>query len=79
MSTTVKAVKRTVSLTIDDDLYQRARMYNLNLSQRLSEAITQELQQLERLRWKEENREGLLEINRINAQCGHFGGEHRKF
>lgn len=79
MPVATKIAKRTVSLTIDDDLYQRARAHNLNLSKRLSEALTEELQQLERQKWKEANREGLLELNRINAECGHFADEHRKF
>ncbi|MGZ7232676.1 type II toxin-antitoxin system CcdA family antitoxin, partial [Streptococcus pyogenes] len=33
----------------------------------------------ERQQWKDDNREGLLELNRIAGECGHFGDEHRKF
>jgi len=71
--------KRKISLTIDSDLYHRARAQNLYMSKSLSDALTEELQQLERPKWIDANREGLQEINRINAKCGHFSDEHRNF
>lgn len=77
MSAVIKSQKRTVSVTIDDKLYARA--HGLNLSQRLSAVIAQDLEEIERQQWKQRNREGLLELNRITEQCGNFADEHRKF
>lgn len=79
MNVAVKSPKRTVSVTIDDELYLRARAHGLNLSQRLSVAIARDLEEIERQQWKQRNREGLLELNRITEQCGNFADEHRKF
>ncbi|WP_435928604.1 type II toxin-antitoxin system CcdA family antitoxin [Dryocola sp. BD613] len=79
MSAVIKSQKRTVSVTIDDELYARARAHGLNLSQRLSVVIAQDLEEIERQQWKQRNREGLLELNRITEQCGNFADEHRKF
>jgi antitoxin CcdA len=75
----MKSPKRTVSVTLDDDLYLRARAHGLNLSQRLSMVIAQDLEEIERQQWKQRNREGLQELNRITEQCGNFADEHRKF
>lgn len=79
MSAVMKPSKRTVSVTIDDELYVRARAHGLNLSQRLSVVIAQDLEEIERKQWKQRNREALLELNRITEQCGNFADEHRKF
>ena len=79
MSTMGKDAKRTISVTINDALYQRARQHGINLSQRLSEAGAKDLQQIERDTWKQANKEGLHELNRISDACGHFTDEHRKF
>jgi antitoxin CcdA len=75
----MKSPKRTVSVTLDDDLYLRARAHGLNLSQRLSMVIAQDLEEIERQQWKQRNRESLQELNRITEQCGNFADEHRKF
>ncbi|ELY3760426.1 type II toxin-antitoxin system CcdA family antitoxin [Cronobacter universalis] len=66
-------------MTIDESLYQRARAHGINLSQRLSLVLEDDLRELEREQWKDDNREGLLELNRIAGECGHFADEHRKF
>lgn len=79
MNVAVKQPKRTVSVTIDEALYQRARAHGINLSQRLSLVLEDDLRELERQQWKDDNREGLLELNRIAGECGHFADEHRKF
>ena len=79
MSVAMKSQKRTVSVTLDDELYVRARAHGLNLSQRLSVVIAQDLEEIERQQWKQRNREGLIELNRIMEQCGNFADEHRKF
>ncbi|EPR9022976.1 type II toxin-antitoxin system CcdA family antitoxin [Cronobacter dublinensis] len=79
MNVVVKPPKRTVSVTIDEALYQRARAQGINLSQRLSLVLEEDLRAIERQQWKDENREGLLELNRITDECGHFADEHRKF
>ena len=79
MSAATKSQKRTVSVTIDNELYVRARAHGLNLSQRLSVVIAQDLKEIERQQWKQRNREGLRELNRLTEQCGSFADEHRKF
>ncbi|CCK16414.1 hypothetical protein BN136_2427 [Cronobacter universalis NCTC 9529] len=66
-------------MTIDESLYQRARAHGINLSQRLSLVLEDDLRELEREQWKDDNREGLLELNGIAGECGHFADEHRKF
>ncbi|ELY5789823.1 type II toxin-antitoxin system CcdA family antitoxin [Cronobacter turicensis] len=66
-------------MTIDEALYQRARAHGINLSQRLSLVLEDDLRELERQQWKDDNREGLLELNRIAGECGNFADEHRKF
>lgn len=79
MSVMLKQPKRTVSVTVDEALYQRAKAHGINLSQRLSEALEEELRIHEQMQWKEANRDGLEEINRITDACGHFSDQHRKF
>lgn len=76
MSAMLKQPKRTVSVTVDEALYQRAKAHGINLSQRLGEALEKELSAVEQVQWKEANRDGLEEINRITDACGHFSDQH---
>ncbi|PSN07380.1 antitoxin [Siccibacter turicensis] len=63
-------------MTVDEALYQRAKAHGINLSQRLGEALEKELSAVEQVQWKEANRDGLEEINRITDACGHFSDQH---
>lgn len=77
--THVKSLKKTVSVTLDPDLYQRARDMGINLSATLTQAIEQQLLIAAREQWRQENLQAMEELNRITEESGLLSDEHRTF
>lgn len=79
MSSTAVRQKKTVSVTLEPALLERAREAGLNLSAVLSKALQHEIRTIEAERWKRENSEGLQELNRIIDEHGLLSDEYRTF
>lgn len=76
------ATQRTtqnVNVTIDRDLLSRARALGINLSQTFATAIDAELRKHEAGRWKEENAEGIANLNAFLEEHGSFSDQYRTF
>jgi len=71
--------KKTVSVTLEPVLLEQARRAGINLSAILAEALKSKLQQLEAEDWKSENREAVLELNRISDDHGLLSDDYRTF
>ncbi len=79
MSSTAHRIKKTVSVTVTPELYEQARRAKLNFSAILSNALIIELKKAEALKWKEQNREGFNELNRISDENGLLSDKYKEF
>lgn len=75
----VKISKKTVNLTIDPDLYLRAKAEGFNLSAILGKAVSIELKEAEAKHWRQKNRLALEELNRITEAHGLLSDDDRAF
>ncbi len=73
-----KAAKRTVSLTINSDLYVRAKRLGINASQIAEEALGQEVARRQAERLKEEVRTDLEALDAYEAAHGSFAAMARE-
>ncbi|AWH87767.1 type II toxin-antitoxin system CcdA family antitoxin [Limnobaculum parvum] len=77
--THAKITKKTVSVTLDPVLYQKARDMGINLSAVLTQAIEAQLQAASAAQWKHENRQAMEELNRISDESGLLSDEYKAF
>ncbi|AKP33468.1 type II toxin-antitoxin system CcdA family antitoxin [Yersinia aleksiciae] len=73
------ATKRSVNVTLDPDLYERAKLAGLNLSQLLAEKVKSRIHEIEMAKWQADNRVGLEELNRITEEHGLLSDDYRTF
>lgn len=73
------ATKRSVNVTLDPDLYEKAKLAGLNLSQLLAEKVKTRIHEIEMTKWQAENRAGLEELNRITEEHGLLSDDYRTF
>ncbi|MCS2148811.1 type II toxin-antitoxin system CcdA family antitoxin [Scandinavium manionii] len=71
--------KKTVSVTLEPALLQQAREAGINLSAVLTAALQQEISASGAERWKQDNRAGLQELNRITDEQGLLSDDYRTF
>jgi len=71
--------KKTVSVTLEPGLLQQARDAGLNLSAVLTAALKQAIDASGAERWKQENRSGLQELNRISDEHELLSDDYRTF
>ena len=71
--------KRTVSVTLEPSLLERARAAGINLSATLATALQHEISGSEAERWKLDNREAIQTLNRMVEERGLFSDDHRTF
>ena len=71
--------KRTVSVTLEPSLLERARAAGINLSATRATALQPELSGSEAERWKRDNREAIQTLNRMVEERGLFSDDHRTF
>ncbi|KMJ16043.1 hypothetical protein SN04_00621 [Serratia marcescens] len=71
--------KKTVNVTIDRDLFQRAKSLGVNVSSVLTDALSVRVRDIEIQQWREQNREALEELNRITEENGLLSDEYRTF
>lgn len=79
IKTHAKITKKTVSVTLDPILYQKARDMGINLSAVLTQAIEAQLQAASVAQWKHENQQAMEELNRISEEGGLLSDEYRAF
>ncbi|WP_261232210.1 type II toxin-antitoxin system CcdA family antitoxin [Serratia entomophila] len=71
--------KKTVNVTIDRDLFQRAKSLGVNVSSVLTDALSVRVRDIEIQQWREQNRAALEELNRITEENGLLSDEYRAF
>ena len=71
--------KKTVNVTIDRDLFQRAKSLGVNVSSVLTDALSVRVRDIEIQQWREQNRAALEELNRITDENGLLSDEYRTF
>ncbi|HCD1614447.1 type II toxin-antitoxin system CcdA family antitoxin [Serratia sp. CY81684] len=71
--------KKTVNVTIDRDLFQRAKSLGVNESSVLTDALSVRVRDIEIQQWREQNRAALEELNRITEENGLLSDEYRTF
>ncbi|ENL8545321.1 type II toxin-antitoxin system CcdA family antitoxin [Serratia marcescens] len=71
--------KKTVNVTIDRDLFQRAKSLGVNVSSVLTDALSVRVKDIEIQQWREQNRAALEELNRITEENGLLSDEYRTF
>ncbi|MGU5542564.1 type II toxin-antitoxin system CcdA family antitoxin [Aeromonas hydrophila] len=71
--------KKTVSVTLEPTLLDRAREAGINLSATLTAALLCEIRESETARWKRENDQAMQELNRITDDHGLLSDDYRTF
>ena len=74
-----QARKKSVNLSINSDLVEKARALNINLSQTLENSLLEVLRQKEREHWVKENEEAIAQYNKRVEKEGVFSDGLRKF
>ena len=76
---TAAAIKKPVNLSLRADLLAKAKRAKINLSAVLDRAVSEELAQLERARWLQENQEAFKAYNDRVEKHGLFSDGQRRF
>lgn len=71
--------KKPVNLSIDETLLREARGLEINLSQKLEEALERAVQEEKKSRWLAENREAIEDYNNRIERHGAFSDGLRRF
>ena len=71
--------KRTVSLTVRHDLLIAAREVGIDLSVTLERALTEELAESRRNKWRNDNREAISAYNEHVKRHGTFSNDVQSF
>lgn len=74
-----KIPKRAANVSVRCDLLDAARAAGVNLSAMLERALIEELRELQRQRWREENREAIAAYNEHIAKHGTYADGARRF
>jgi antitoxin CcdA len=78
-TTTAAVPKRATNVSIRSDLLAAAREAGVNLSATLERALTEELAEAKRKKWREENREAIQAYNEHIEKHGVFSDDVRRF
>jgi antitoxin CcdA len=73
------AAKRATNVSVRGDLLAAAREAGLNLSATLERALTGELAELKRKKWREVNEEAIAAYNEFVEKHGTFSDDVRSF
>ena len=71
--------KRAANVSVRIDLLDAAREAGINLSASLERALTEELANVKRARWQEENRDAIAAYNEYVDEHGAFSDGVRSF
>ena len=75
----VGAPKKPTNLSINSDLLAVARELKINLSAILERALLNEVKELKKKRWLDENKEAIEACNQFVAKNGLFADKYRVF
>lgn len=73
-----QAPKKAVNVTINSSLLNAARKRGINLSATLESALTEQVRQTQRQRWREQNHEAIASYNNL-VEDGVFSDGRRTF
>lgn len=73
------APKRATNVSVRSDLLAAAREAGVNLSAALERALTEELAEARRMKWREDNREAIAAYNEHVEKHGTFSEDTRTF
>jgi antitoxin CcdA len=73
------APKKSANLSINADLLQQAKQFNINLSQTLEQRLAEIVRQAQSEQWLAENKSALEEYNRRIETRGTFSNGLRRF
>lgn len=76
---TAAAPKRATNVSVRGDLLAAAREAGVNLSATLERALTEELAEMKRKNWREENRDAIAAYNEYVEGHGTFADDVRSF
>jgi antitoxin CcdA len=71
--------KRVINVSIDQDIWERARSLNLNVSRATEEWLKELIREAERAAWRQQNREAIEAYNRRVDKEGILSDEERLF
>ncbi len=71
--------KRATNVSVRGDLLDAAREAGVNLSAALERALTEELAEAKRRKWREDNRESIAAYNEHVEKHGTFSDDVRSF
>jgi antitoxin CcdA len=71
--------KRATNVSVRSDLLAAAREAGVNLSAALERALTEELAETRRKKWRDDNREAIAAYNEHVEKNGTFSDESRSF
>lgn len=71
--------KRATNVTVRGDLLDAAREAGVNLSAALERALTEELAESRRKKWREDNRDSIAAYNEHVEKLGTFSDDVRSF
>ncbi len=71
--------KRPANVSLNHDLLEKARRFNINLSQALEDRLVELIREKERENWLRENRAAIEAHNRRMERDGVFSGGLRTF
>jgi len=74
-----KAPKRATNLSINSDLLQKAKSYNINLSKSFESHLNELVKKREEEKWKEENLQAIASFNERVEKQGVFSDGLRSF
>jgi antitoxin CcdA len=72
-------LKRATNVSVRIDLLAAAREAGVNLSAALERALTEELAEVRRKKWREDNREAIAAYNEHVEKHGTFSDDFRSF
>jgi len=74
-----EAPKRATNLSINSDLLQKAKSYNINLSKSFESYLNELVKKKEEKRWREENLQAIASFNERVEGKGVFSDSLRSF
>lgn len=73
------APKKATNLSVNADLLEQARRFNVNLSRLFEERLIEVVREAKQRAWQEQNRQAIDEYNKQVAERGSFGDRMRRF
>lgn len=74
-----QAPKKTITLSVNSDLLNRAHVFNINLSSTLEAALKKTLAEQQAKQWKTENRTAISCYNDFLEENGCFSDDYRNY